>query len=313
MPASRDLGELLSTIATVNDLHFGETVCGFLDGVDIGPVLRSDPGAEPYPTLMNRVAVSEIAAVQPVAVVAKGDLTATGAAVEYAEFESVYRTEFGERLIVTLGNHDKPGSGGEIPDVAAVQMVDVDGATIAVLDTARPGRAGGEVSIDQAEELDEAAARADRPLLVFGHHPAGGEDIDRLFGPSSAGANCLDPASTARLVSVVARRSSISAYFAGHTHRNKVRRLPQTGGFPWVEVGCVKDFPGSWAEYRVHESGVLQIHHRISSDPEALRWSERCRAMFGGRYPAYALGEESDRSFEIPMRRDTDVWTGGKV
>jgi hypothetical protein len=70
-----------------------------------------------------------------------------------------------------------------------------------------------------------------------------------------------------------------------------------------VEVACVKDFPGSWAEYRVHEGGVAQVHHRIGADPAARRWSERCRAMFGGHYPSYALGAESDRGFVIPLRK----------
>ena len=40
-------------------------------------------------------------------------------------------------------------------------------------------------------------------------------------------------------------------------------------GVPSIEVGCVKDFPGTWAEYRVYEGGVMQVVHRISI-PEAL-------------------------------------------
>ena len=30
-------GELLATFATVNDVHFGETECGVIDGSDLGP------------------------------------------------------------------------------------------------------------------------------------------------------------------------------------------------------------------------------------------------------------------------------------
>jgi Icc protein len=295
----RSSGQLLARVATVNDLHFGETVCGLLDGVELGPALQADPGAAPYPTVMNRAAVSEIRAISPDAVVAKGDLTSTGSALEYAEFESVYRRPFADRLVVTLGNHDKPIAGGGVPLGPRVQAVDLPGATLAVLDTARPGRPGGQVSDEQADWLDELGTRTDRP--VFGHHPAGGEDMARLFGPESGPATCLDDESTRRLVSVVARRTSVAGYFAGHTHRNKVRHLPSTGRFPWVEVACVKDFPGSWAEYRIFERGIFQVHHRISSDPAARRWSERCRALFGGYYPAYALGEETDRCFEIPL------------
>src|SRR3546814_1656389 len=42
-------GERLATVATVNDVHFGEEVCGIMDGLPDGPVFRSLPGEEPYP------------------------------------------------------------------------------------------------------------------------------------------------------------------------------------------------------------------------------------------------------------------------
>ena len=51
----------------------------------------------------------------------------------------------------------------------------------------------------------------------------------------------------------------------------------------------MKDYPGAWAEYRVHEGGVLQIVHRIST-PEALAWTEQTRGMFPGLYASYAFG-----------------------
>jgi hypothetical protein len=95
---------------------------------------------------------------------------------------------------------------------------------------------------------------------------------------------------------VVARRPRIVGYFAGHTHRNRVRRFAATGDVPWVEVACVKDFPGAWAEYRVHEGGILQVFRRISA-PEALAWSEKTRDLYGGLYGVYAFGELSDRCF----------------
>ena len=80
-----------------------------------------------------------------------------------------------------------------------------------------------------------------------------------------------------------------------------MRRFAATGGVPWVEVACVKDYPGAWAEYRVHERGVLQIVHRIST-PEALAWTEQTRGMFHGLYASYAFGELSDRCFVIEHR-----------
>ncbi len=65
------------------------------------------------------------------------------------------------------------------------------------------------------------------------------------------------------------RRPAIVAYTAGHTHRHLVRAAG--GGVPSIEVGCVKDFPGTWAEYEVYDDGLLQIVHRMSSpDTETL-------------------------------------------
>ncbi len=140
--------------------------------------------------------------------------------------------------------------------------------------------------------------------MVFGHHPPAvdNKSLELIFGPDALAASGLTPASMERLAAVVARRPAIVGYFAGHTHRNQVRRLPSTGPFPWVEVGCAKDFPGSWAEYRVFEGGILQVHRRIHADPHAIAWSERCRSLYAGFYPAYAMGSIEDRCFGIPLR-----------
>jgi hypothetical protein len=67
-------------------------------------------------------------------------------------------------------------------------------------------------------------------------------------------------------------------------------------------VSCVKDYPGAWAEYRVHEGGIVQVFHRIST-PEALAWTEQTRHMYAGLYADYAFGTVSDRNFLIPIER----------
>lgn len=292
----RPPGERLATVATINDVHFGEDRCGLLEGVEIGPVLASGPGEEPYPDVMNRAAASEIAAACPDAVVAKGDLTASGSSQEYARFEQCYRPALGERLHVTRGNHDNraTGSAFEVPEA---QEVAVPGAVLAILDTSRAGRGGGSLSEGQLDWLDELAARADRPVLAFGHHPCWAPEEGAWAGEGAA----LDPASSRALVEVVSRRRTIAGYFAGHTHRNRVRRFEPSGAVPFVEVACVKDFPGAWAEYRVFEGGLLQVHRRIASKA-ALSWSERCRAMFAGLYPSYALGPLEERCFMVGWR-----------
>ena len=297
----RPAGELLCTVATVNDVHFGELRCGVIDGSDFGPVLEAAPGADPYPEVMNKAAVAEISEFDPVAVLAKGDLTAEGTAEEYARFLEVWRGGFGDRLHHVRGNHDAmAGLDQGLDDIP--ELIEVPGARLALLDTVTPGSDQGQLPADQLQWLDDAAADAARdrlPLLAFGHHhcwdPGASQRPRDYFG--------INPDDSEALLAVVARRPAIRGWFAGHTHRNRVRRFPQvTGEVPFVEVACLKDYPGSWAEYRVFEGGVLQIHRRLST-PEALDWSERCRALYGGAYPEYALGALEDRCFALPASR----------
>jgi predicted phosphodiesterase len=286
-------GELLCRFATVNDVHFGETVCGVLGGFPDGPVFSSLEGEAPYPQTMNRGAVAEMAAIDPAAVVVKGDLTSNGSRAEYQEFLDLYGPAFGPRLHHVRGNHD--AYHGETFADAAPFLIDLPGVRLAVIDTTIPRAASGQVTPATAEWLGDAAREADRPVLVFGHHHIWNPDNrtrpETYFG--------INPDDSERLVDVVAAHSSVLGYFAGHTHRNRVVRTRRAPQVRWVEVACVKDYPGAWAEYRVYEGGILQVFHRIAT-PDALVWTERTRAMFGGAYHDYAFGQLDDRCFWLP-------------
>jgi 3',5'-cyclic-AMP phosphodiesterase len=241
---------------------------------------------------MNRGAVTEIAAIEPDAVVVKGDLTCDGLDEEYETFLATYQPAFGDRLVHVRGNHDAYRHQTYAP--SGPQRVDVDGLTMALLDTTIPGRSSGQLPDDQLEWLDDLAAGADRPVLVLGHHhvwsPESRSRPDDYFG--------IRPDDSERLIDVVARHGSILGYAAGHTHRNRVRRFAATGERPWIEVACVKDYPGTWAEYRVFDGGVLQVHRRIST-PDALAWTEQTRHMFAGMYADYAFGQLHERCFAM--------------
>jgi hypothetical protein len=52
----------------------------------------------------------------------------------------------------------------------------------------------------------------------------------------------------------------------------------------------------------VHEGGILQVFHRIST-PEALAWSETTRHMYAGLYAEYAFGTVGDRNLPITIDR----------
>jgi hypothetical protein len=189
------------------------------------------------------------------------------------------------------GNHD--AYFGDIAPEGPTEVV-LPGVTLALLDTVIPRATTGQVPLAQLEWLDDLAARTDQPVLVFGHHHVW-SPVSKSREPTYFG---ISPDDSDKLIDVFARRDNLRGYFAGHTHRNRVRLVPATGDVPWVEVSATKDFPGAWAEYRVFEGGILQVMHRISS-PDALEWSERTRAMFGGLYPQYSFGEMKDRCFVV--------------
>jgi hypothetical protein len=265
---ARPPGRLLATIATANDVHFGETECGHLGPPheDIGPFFASAPGEPPYPELMNGAVIDEVQALEPDAVVVKGDLTERGT--------------HDAMLDPTLAIEGAP------------YTVDLHGVTLAVLDTVIPGRVGGEIAVDQLQWLDDLAEETAGPVLVFGHHDVWPIDAP-LRPPDYFG---LTPDSSEALVALVGRRENIAGYFAGHTHGNRVYRFPEARGVPFAEVACTKDYPGAWAEYRVYEGGYTHEVHRVTA-PAAFDWAEQTRAMFLGLYGELARGELTARCF----------------
>jgi 3',5'-cyclic AMP phosphodiesterase CpdA len=285
-------------------VHFGEVECGRIDDNPEGPIQRAAPGDPPYPEVMNSAAVAEIAALDPAAVIVKGDLSADGQPDEWRAFEDCYRTPFGAALHVVRGNHDAYHGQDEY---AGDQAIDLPGVTIALLDTVVATRTGGRFSEAQASWLADVAADAARrgvPVVAMGHHQNWIGEPGQREAVRSTEYFGIDRDDSERLAEVVARHRAIVAYAAGHTHRHRVRRHPTTGDVPYIEVGCVKDFPGTWAEYQVYESAIVQVVHRVA-DPAALAWSERCRylyADFGVDYQSYALGRLEDRCFTIELR-----------
>ena len=291
----RPAGEFLGRFATVNDVHFGEVECGRIDDYPQGPIVRPAPGEPPYPETMNHGASTEMSAIDPDAVIVKGDLSSAGTEAEWEAFERCYRDRFGARLFVVRGNHDAYAGQTRY---AGDQSIELPGVTVALLDTVIPKSSTGALRPEQLDWLDDLAASAAGPVLVMGHHQqwVGGSREPDYFG--------INPDASDALTEVIARRRSIVAYAAGHTHRHRVRHLAAADGVPSIEIGCVKDFPGTWAEYRVYEGGISQIVHRIST-PAALAWSERCRHLyrdFGIDYEGYALGRLEDRCFNIEWR-----------
>lgn len=286
-------GRLLCRFATVNDVHFGETECGRIDDSPLGPIQRPLPGERPYPLVMNEGAVSEIAGIDPAAVIVKGDLTEDGRDEEFESFRATYGV-FGDRLHTVRGNHDSYRGQAEY---TGDQWMELPGLCVGLIDTARPAKTTGLIDDGQFDWLDSRLSAATVPVMLMGHHQqwVEGPRSDDYFG--------LHPDCSDQLSDLCARHKNVIAYTAGHTHRHRVRTMPRAH-IPTVEIGCVKDFPGTWAEYRVHEGGVMQVVHRVST-PEALTWSNRCRhlyADFGTDYQTYAMGTLAERCFVMGLR-----------
>jgi hypothetical protein len=284
---ARPSGRLLLTLATANDVHFGETECGRTGdpGTDaIGPILSSAPGEPPYPEVMNGVVVDEMLALDPDVVVVKGDLTDTGKAEEYEAFLACYG-RLGPRMHHVRGNHDAMRD-PELARQGAPYAIARDGVTLAVLDTTVPGHVGGALDAGQRGWLDDLAADTPDPVLVLAHHPV--SNPDPHYGLVAEDGEAL--------LAVFARRENIVGYLAGHTHTNQVVRDPRGRDVPCVEIACAKDYPGAWGEYRVYEGGYTQVMRRVAA-PAAREWSERARQMIQGIYRDLVLGTIDDRCF----------------
>ncbi len=298
---ARPEGELLVTLATVTDLHFGETVTGILGSVNTSPRFHRGEGALSHPVLMNSMAVKSIADHETRIgrefdfIVAKGDLTNRGSREEFDQFTGHYVSRFGSRLGYIRGNHDAKAA-SVVPGIS-VDSLELPGVTLCLVDTTITDVDSGQVSPRQVSQIQEVVRDRDHLVFIFGHHHPFSPDSTRV-DPNYFG---LDPDSSRRLVDLIQDNRNVVGYFCGHTHRNRVRYFSATGPVPYVETACVKDFPGSWTEYRIFEGGTLQISRRIG-DPEALAWSEANRMIYAGLYPGYALGQPTDRSINIDYR-----------
>ena len=278
-------GELLARVATVNDVHFGEMVCGHVDGMDAWATFSVEPGEPPYPEIMNAGAVADIEAVGVDAVVVKGDLTSNGTEAEYDRFLQVYGDAFGERLLHVRGNHESYHS---LPSPAwPTQERVLPGVVLAVLDTSRDRTVNGHLSAGQLEWLDELGSRADRPVLVFGHHPVWNPEEERRHD----GTFGLVPDDTEALAEVLARRRTL---------RRLLRRPhpPEQGGAP----------PRSGP--RALRRGVLceGLPRQLGRVPRVTTaWS--CRSTAGSPRPPLGV----DRAHPGHVRRHLSRYARGRL
>ena len=304
-------GKCVARFASLNDLHFGEPRFGgtplaegeFGEPAPKFPVARETDGDVPYWQLMNEDAVADINALGVDATFIKGDIADMGrpeqfqiAAQTFARFQAPWHA--------FLGNHDHYArlEGQEVDGYAilgqpkAPRAVELGGWRLLLLDTVEPGEHHGVFPDARLRWLEEEPAgtreRAQPTLLLTHHQPVPPEH--RHSYPNTIG---IVPEHSLRMFDLLGKNPQVQGVLIGHTHRNRVRRYPASGAIPFVEVHCVKDYPGGFAVYDLYDDGTFRQEVRRTSSARALAHSTRCRDFFAGGYRDFALGTLAERAF----------------
>jgi hypothetical protein len=301
----------VASFATLNDLHFGESrIGGVLSGDhEYGeaapgfPVVADEDYELPYAEFMNADAIAEINRLGVDCTIIKGDIADRGLPEQFATAARTFAA-FEKPHHAFLGNHDylQHREGDPVDGYAilgappAPRSIDLAGWRLILVDTVHPGEHFGVFPEERrdwlAQALDESR-REGRPSLVLSHHqPVPPEH--RGSYPNTIG---VHPDDSLALFDLLAKAPHVKAMLIGHTHRNRIRRYPQTGVLPFVEVQNPKDYPGGFAHYRLFEDGSFRQEVRRTPSERALAHSTRCRSLFQGGYQHFVLGTLSERSY----------------
>jgi 3',5'-cyclic AMP phosphodiesterase CpdA len=157
---------------------------------------------------------------QPEFVLATGDLVNFGTTQEYGALREIL-SDLQRPLFIIPGNHDeRQALRAAFPDhdylprrgERIAYAIEYGGRRLIGLDSVIPGEDRGALGQAQLRWLDaELKAHADRPALIFLHHP-----------PISVGVRSFDEISCTdggRLMDVVERHQQVQGVLAGHVHR----------------------------------------------------------------------------------------------
>jgi predicted phosphodiesterase len=226
-------------------------------------------------------------------VVFKGDLVNHGTRAEWDTLASLLAT-VPQPWTLMLGNHETMKSGRERAEemltqlglpTAPVRVTDRPGLRIVLVETAIDDRGHGRVR--DPEAAADAVGETDLPCLVVIHHHIQRLPVPTFWPPG------IDSTSGNRFVRELRRANPSIFVTSGHSHRHRKRLIH---GVPHVEVGSVKDYPGVWAGYVVHERGLRQVVRRVSPT-DCLQWTDKTRGVMLGTWQAFSPGALTDRCF----------------
>lgn len=289
-------GDELTRLAAITDLHLGTRRFG-----KAGTIVERPTPSVLHPTRCARAAVDELEAWGARTVVAKGDLTDSSRPQHWAQFaELAAQVEAtGADLLIAPGNHETHRKNTVEPVQEAarhgitirredVAVTDVPGLRIVTMDTTIEETDVGRVA-HLADDVGQALREAEGPAMLVLHH-----HLQRWRWPWHPPPGVPGPEARAFL-GVVRRANPNTIVTSGHTHRHRRR---SHGPLTVVETGSTKDYPGTWAGYRVHEGGITQVVRR-TAEPSCVRWTEWSGRAAFGMWRHWSPGTLDDRCFAL--------------
>jgi len=281
-------GPELTRLSTISDIHIGERWFGQLPRM----FERPEP-AVPHTLRCAAAAIEEWTRWGSQHVVFKGDLVDHGTRTEWNTLASLLAT-VSQPWTLMLGNHETMKSNREPADrmltelglpTAPVRTTDLPGLRLVHVETALDDHGHGRVR-DAAAAAD-AVGETELPCLVVIHHHIQRLPVPTFWPPG------IESISGNRFVRALRRANPRIVLTSGHSHRHRRRLID---GVPHVEVGSVKDYPGVWAGYAVHEGGLRQVVRRVSPN-DCLQWTDKTRGVLLGAWQAFSPGSLTDRCF----------------
>jgi predicted phosphodiesterase len=278
-------GRLLAKVATLGDLHLGARRHFRV---------REHPEPEvAHPLRCARAALAEALAWGAELIVLKGDLTQHSHPSEWEQL-AAFLDEIPVPVELLIGNHETMRFPGRVDPRTAlallgrpfddVRWVDVPGARLVLVDTTTPDRGIGRVHHVHRDAVTAAANAPGAALVVLHHH------LERWPLPTFVPPG-VPRGQGMRLLDGLTAANPALFVTSGHSHRNRMHRHV---GIPVTEVGSVKDYPGVWAGYALHEGGIRQVVRRVAA-PDCVTWTERTRRAFAGAWGRWTPGSLAQR------------------
>ncbi len=283
-------GDELCRIATISDLHLGSGNWGTLRTIrDIEP-----NAVDHYDMRCATAAIQEALDWGASLLVIKGDAAHHRRTRDFELIGELVDRFPKLPMIMVPGNHDLddawpidvPESFGKrgLPFELGVRVYDMPGVRLIVGNTSIEHEDIGTLEPIRAELLSHAAEAA-TPNLMLLHHQFQKYPVITYWPPG------IPSRESKPFLSDLGEAAPSTLVSSGHTHRHRIRRV---GPLLVSEVGSTKDWPGSWAGYRVFEGGIYQTVRRVAA-PTAIQWTEHSRRAVGGLWSAWSPGKLSDR------------------